>query len=155
MRSLLTRLLVKLGREQPPDPSEALRGYLEVDRDADGSLIEGDLLQVLAREKLGKQVYGEDLSLRPAFGGGFNRLLFEPWWRWGLRESGEESWVPQPSPCCGCASVAGAFNALYRLGRSPTACTIQEVAELMALQLEKGLGQRQRRLVGVQALMAA
>ena len=29
----------------------------------------------------------------------------------------QESWVPQPSPCCAAASVAGAYNSLWRLGR--------------------------------------
>ena len=61
---MLTRLLVKLGRDRPCDPCEAIRGYLAADADADASLIEGDLLQLLAREKLGKQPYGDDLSQR-------------------------------------------------------------------------------------------
>ena len=35
----------------------------------------------------------------------------------------KEKWVPQPSPCCACASVAGAFNALWQLDRSaPNSC---------------------------------
>ena len=34
----------------------------------------------------------------------------------------QESWVPQPSPCCAAASVAGAYNCLWQLGREADAC---------------------------------
>lgn len=155
IKSLLTQILIKLGEEQPEDPAQAIRAHLEVselragtggavvqpvpdadeEHDADESLFQ-DLLRVLVHEKLpGKdREGGEDLSKRMAWAGGFNRSVME-------------CWVPQPSPCCACASVAGAFNALWRLGRgSPSGCTISEVAELMAANLEKLNMQRQRRL---------
>eukprot|EP00435_Cladocopium_sp_Y103_P030446 s497_g7.t1 len=155
IKSLLTQILIKLGEERPEDPAQAIRAHLEVselgalgagaviqpvpdadeEHDADESLFQ-DLLRVLVNEKLpGKdRESGEDLSKRMAWAGGFNRSVME-------------CWVPQPSPCCACASVAGAFNALWRLGRgSPSGCTISEVAELMAANLEKLNMQRQRRL---------
>ena len=45
---------------------------------------------------------------------------FPPVGRVSIRSSRilQESWVPQPSPCCGCASAAGAFNAPRPRGRA-------------------------------------
>jgi len=158
IKSLLTQILIKLGEEQPDDPAAAIRAHLEVstlpmvgksvpisdsvllaadeEHDADDSLFQVDLVRVLVNEKLPDKDNdtGADLSQRAAWAGGFNRSVME-------------NWVPQPSPCCGCASVAGAFNALWRLGRgSPNACTVREVAEIMASNCEKLKLQKQRRL---------
>ncbi|CAK9014984.1 Hypothetical protein SCF082_LOCUS12561 [Durusdinium trenchii] len=164
IRSLLTEILIKLGREQPQDPVNAIRAQLDAklakqdrtgphdiehlpscsspvvpdadeEHDADDTLLQVDLLQLLIYENFpAKGNAGENLSRRMAWAGGFNRSVME-------------NWVPQPSPCCACASVAGAFNALWQLERaSPNSCAIREVADLMAANCEQLQLQKQQRL---------
>ncbi|CAJ1374696.1 unnamed protein product [Effrenium voratum] len=153
IRRLFTDLLVQLGQDRPKDVLGAIRAYLdglargwdkekasgkeaeeEEEHDADASLLEVDPLRLLAEYHFPGKGPHVDLSARTAWAGGFNRSLLE-------------SWVPQPSPCCGCASAAGAFNALWRIKRDASdACTIREVAEIMAAQVEQQQLQKQRRL---------
>eukprot|EP00930_Biecheleria_cincta_P026325 TRINITY_DN18571_c0_g1_i1.p1 TRINITY_DN18571_c0_g1~~TRINITY_DN18571_c0_g1_i1.p1 ORF type:complete len:505 (+),score=84.50 TRINITY_DN18571_c0_g1_i1:33-1517(+) len=174
IRALLTSLLVELAREKPKDPVASIQSYLasgryclegkkkspdpppeespqaevQEERDTDESLLQVDLLRLLAQERLppgksGKPVPdgpGEDFSQRQVWAGGFNRALLE-------------SWVPQPSPCCAAASVAGAFNGLWGLGRgNEGSATVREIADIMA-QYCDGLRQqrqgRMERLLGV------
>lgn len=168
IHDLFARLLDALGRDQPHDPVRAIRKLLsEVSLPSDvGSVAEPpkeadrkgskeecdtdessdlDPFEVLVREKLGKENRGaEDDNLRSQqlFAGGFNRSLME-------------GWLPQPSPCCAAASVAGAFNGLWGKGRrSEGSSTIREVADLMANVCDNLRVDRQHRLerlLGIQA----
>lgn len=96
-------------------------------------------LECLPGAKSGR---GRDLSERQWWASGFNRPLLE-------------SWLPQPSPCCGAASVAGAFNALFDFGRDHhKSATIVEIAELMAKNCDRLYIQRQQRverLLGIES----
>lgn len=77
---------------------------------------------------------GRNLSECRCWAGGFSRPLLE-------------GWQPQPSSCCAAASVAGAFNALFDLGRNhPKSASIAEVAELMAKFCDRLNDQQQRRI---------
>ncbi|CAE7343656.1 Aste57867_18254 [Symbiodinium microadriaticum] len=109
------------------------------EHDADASLLQVEALRLLADEGLAfsKQGSGQDLSKRRVWGGGFNRDVLE-------------SWVPQPSPCCAAASVAGAYNSLWHLDRdSAGACTIREVANIMAENKQHVLCKQQQRIEGL------
>jgi len=75
-----------------------------------------------------------DLSAHRCWAGGFNRWLLE-------------GWVPQPSPCCAAASVAGAFNAIWGHGRRDNGrATVRECADIMADHCDQLREQRQQRL---------
>eukprot|EP00928_Gymnodinium_smaydae_P015577 TRINITY_DN15769_c0_g2_i1.p1 TRINITY_DN15769_c0_g2~~TRINITY_DN15769_c0_g2_i1.p1 ORF type:complete len:530 (+),score=138.36 TRINITY_DN15769_c0_g2_i1:36-1592(+) len=99
-----------------------------------------DGLQLLIQEALPGSTPSETvtppggLCAKRSFAGGFSRPLLE-------------GWLPQPSPCCGAASLAGAFNALWDLGRSDaSSASIREVADLMARHCEQLCAQRRQRL---------
>ena len=111
------------------------------------------------------------------WGGGFNRDVLESWVAhracYERKRSGKGvdacTKVPQPSPCCAAASVAGAYNSLWHLDRdSAGACatltaqfcrggmhrgcqmlcrgTIREVANIMAENKQHVLCKQQQRI---------
>lgn len=167
IRQLLSRLIFALAQHRPPDPILFMRDRLAkelevqachakesaVKEDSVEVTLEAqeehdevdsfdiDILQHLITEKLpcvtqkrvGTDV-NRDLLIRFSWAGGFNRTLLE-------------GWVPQPSPCCAAASVAGGLNALWdRLRSSANALTIREVADFMAHRCDVLRSQGQRRL---------
>eukprot|EP00931_Biecheleriopsis_adriatica_P103876 TRINITY_DN78667_c0_g1_i1.p1 TRINITY_DN78667_c0_g1~~TRINITY_DN78667_c0_g1_i1.p1 ORF type:complete len:489 (-),score=91.31 TRINITY_DN78667_c0_g1_i1:56-1429(-) len=151
--SLLEVALTRLAQEQPTNPVVALQEILAersvqlqqaaetrpAPSDEGGDfalpLDQGlDGFRLLLEEQLPGSGEVSDLSKKRLFAGGFSRCLLE-------------GWVPQPSPCCGAASTAGAFNALWDLGRGAECSVhIREVADLMAQHCEKLCSQRQQRL---------
>lgn len=188
LRPAVTELLVRLAKEQPPDPYlNMLQSLVErcktdlstllhpqhekpekteavpagepaaqekvsedpgEERDTEESA-DVDALQLVLMERLpwASTFKGavpaspqRDLSRFSRFGCGFNRGLLD-------------GWVAQPSPCCAAASVAGAFNCLWRRGRGdPNSFTFRQCADLMAHHcdlLRQRRLQRLERLLGV------
>jgi len=154
IRPLLADALAQLAREQPKDAVAALRRILatggvrqqgsaeceEVEAIDFDTLPEDDLelepLGLVTLERLpgAKAGRGQDLSENRCWAGAFSRPLLE-------------GWLPQPSPCCAAASVAGAFNALHDFGRNHSkSASIVEVAELMAKNCDRLFAQRQQRV---------
>jgi hypothetical protein len=155
--TILGAALERLASEQPEDAVAALQrllvtsnasyqsrdqfSVLEEEEVTDfenlaGSSLDLDPLALVTLERLPRAGAGrgDDLSQRRCWAGGFSRPLLD-------------GWVPQPSPCCAAASVAGAFNALYDFGREHTkSATIVEVAELMAKNCDRLYAQRQQRV---------
>mmetsp|Transcript_85039 Transcript_85039/g.134346 ORF Transcript_85039/g.134346 Transcript_85039/m.134346 type:complete len:463 (+) Transcript_85039:89-1477(+) len=154
---LLASALAQLSRDQPPDAVTALRRLLVAEQaqqdvketpipeKEDESLerdvvpehgVESDPLSLLSFENLPgcTDRRGKDLSEHRCWAGGFNKALLG-------------SWVPQSSPCCAAASVAGSFNALFDFGRDDAkSVSIAEVSELMALNCDNIWLQKQQRL---------
>merc|ERR1740117_2798779 len=139
-----------VSRESPTTSSdEALLQVPEVssvqaakqeERDTDAPL-EVDPLVLLVSEILPDQnaelaVCQDEIDLRrrPGWDGAIDHALLD-------------GWEPQPSPCCGAASVAGAFNALWSMGRScERRVSFREVAQLMAEHLDELSGKYQSRI---------
>jgi len=155
---ILADALAQLAREQPKDALTYFRGLLAAasarrsssEKGVDGEDPEEaidldtlpedpqdlDALGLVTLERLpgAKQGRGQDLSDHRCWASGFSRPLLE-------------GWLPQPSPCCGAASVAGAFNALFDFGRDHCkSSSIAEVAELMAKNCDRLYTQRQQRI---------
>jgi len=161
---LLGRVLNRLAQEQPDDALAALQRFIAAEVsaaaptlhlsaaadaassgpapgevDVDTPPDEGyDALQLLLSEKLPSQRSAtqpaDDVSKHKRWAGGVNSALLE-------------GWLPQPSPCCGAASTAGAFNALWDFRRSnEQSASIREVADVMALHCDKLRLQRQERV---------
>lgn len=160
LQQRLVKALEHLAEEQSQDPVKALGQLLLDSREDKGSGREkvrklvvvgeqpcdfetsveeaavADPLLLLASESLptSEAICGSDLAQCSHWAGGFNRPLLDGWLR-------------QPSPCCAAASVAGAFNALFDLGRSSAkSASIREVADLMASNCDKLFAQRQQRV---------
>jgi len=154
---VLVDVLGKLAKEQPKDAVAALQKLLASsgethdggkegeDEEEEATDMGTDMATVnLEMEPMGlvtlerlpraKGTRGQDLSQRRCWAGGFNRPLLE-------------GWLPQGSPCCGAASLAGAFNALFDYGRNnPKSSSIVEVAEHMAKNCDRLFQERQKRV---------
>jgi len=86
----------------------------------------------------------EDVKVQPSPG---LNIATTRHWAAGINRALLEGWLPQPSPCCAAASVAGAFNALWGLTRNcELHASIREVADLMAQHCEDLRAQRQQRI---------
>ncbi|CAE7243752.1 unnamed protein product [Symbiodinium sp. CCMP2592] len=148
------------------------------EHDADGSLLQVEVLRLLADEGLASSKQGPGR----VWGGGFNRDVLESWvasaavrrtacteLKFSEFGAASREEVPQPSPCCAAASVAGAYNSLWHLDRdSAGACaalsaqicrggmhrdchmllrgTIREVANIMAENKQHVLAKQQQRI---------
>jgi len=140
----LGQLLLASREEKPPGCGKVRELIVEGEQacDFETSVEEGaiaDPFVLLTSESLpppsvNSALRGRDLAQCTHWAGGFSRPLLDGWLR-------------QPSPCCAAASVAGAFNALFDLGRSSAkSASIREVADLMASHCDKLFAQRQQRV---------